>query len=233
MKSNAAAAVLALGIVVGLFLLGRELHTGVVEFKERDRVVTVKGLAEREVDADVVIWPLRFVDAGDDYDALFASIDEKTSAIVTFLEDAGFDGAAITATPAEVIDKRAQRYGGGGDIGLRYAATRTVTVHTGEVDRVREAVIRLQELVRRGVVFESSRPQYLFTRLNDLKPSMIEDATREARAVAEKFAEDSGSRVGRIRSARQGQFSITDRDASTPYLKKVRVVSTVEYYLAD
>ena len=233
MKSNAAAAVLALGIVVGLFLLGRELHTGVVEFKERDRVVTVKGLAEREVDADVVIWPLRFVDAGDDYDALFASIDEKTTAVVTFLEDAGFDGAEITVTPAEVIDKRAQRYGGGGDIGLRYAATRTVTVHTGEVDRVREAVIRLQELVRRGVVFESSRPQYLFTRLNDLKPSMIEDATREARAVAEKFAEDSGSRVGRIRSARQGQFSITDRDASTPYLKKVRVVSTVEYYLAD
>lgn len=231
--SNTASAVLAVGLVAGLFLLGREIHTGVVEFKERDRVVTVKGLAEREVDADVAIWTLRFVDASDDYDALFTSIDAKTTAITAFLGEAGFEHGDVTVAPANVIDKRAQRWGGGGDVGLRYSATRDVTVYTTDVDRVRETTIRLQELGRQGIVFEQASPQYLFTGLNDLKPSMIEDATREARAVAEKFAGDSGSRVGKIRSARQGQFSISQRDASTPHVKKVRVVSTVDYYLAD
>lgn len=232
-SSNTASALLAVGLVAGLFLLGREIHAGVVEFKERDRVVTVKGLAEREVAADVAIWPLRFVDASNDYDALFQSIDAKTEAVLGFLEEAGFDPADVTVAPADVIDKRAQRYGGGGDVGLRYSATRAFTVYTTDVDRVRATTARLQELGRQGIVFEQSGPQFLFTRLNDLKPSMIEDATREARAVAEKFAEDSGSVVGRIRSARQGQFSISPRDASTPYVKKVRVVSTVDYYLAD
>lgn len=233
MDSRVSSAVLAVGLVAGLFLLGREIRTGAVEFKERDRVVTVKGLAEREVDADVAIWTLRFVDANDDYDALFVSLDEKTRAVEGFLREAGFGEDDVTVAAAEVVDKRAQRYGGGGDVGLRYAATRAVTVYTEDVARVRATTIRLQDLGRQGVVFESAWPEYLFTRLNDLKPAMIEDATREARAVAEKFAADSGSRVGRIRTARQGQFSISDRDATTPHVKKVRVVSTVEYYLAD
>ncbi len=228
---------LSIALVAGLFLLGQQLHRGIVEFKERDRVVTVKGLAEREVAADVAIWPLRFVDAGDDYSALYRSLEEKTARIVTFLREAGFADDDVTVSPPAVVDKLAQRYGSPGDVGLRYTASRTITVYTGDVDRVRDTMDRLEELGREGIVFETdhhqARPQFLFTGLNDIKPAMIEEATLAAREVARKFAEDSQSRVGRIRRARQGQFTITDRDASTPHVKKVRVVSTIDYYLAD
>ena len=228
---------LAVALVVGLFLLGRELRTGLLEFKDRDRTVTVKGLSEREVAADLAIWPLRIVEGRDDYGALYEEVQTKTDRVRQFLLDAGFATSEITVGPPEVVDKLAQRYGGGGEIGLRYTASRTVTVYTGKVDLVRATMTRLEELGRQGIVFETdhyqAQTQFLFTGLNDLKPSMIEEATREAREVARKFAEDSQSTVGRIRSASQGQFTITDRDASTPHIKKVRVVSTIDYQLED
>lgn len=227
----------AIAIVAGLFLLGRELHSGIIEFKDRERVVTVKGLSEREVEADVALWPIQFVDASNDYSSLYSSMQEKADAIRDFLSEAGFTEAEISVAPPAVVDKLAQRYGGGGDVGLRYTATRTVTVYSEKVDLVRATMNRLEELGREGIVFNTesyeAKPQFLFTRLNDIKPAMIEEATRKAREVARKFAEDSESTVGKIRRASQGQFSISDRDASTPHVKKVRVVSTVDYYLAD
>lgn len=227
----------AVAIVAGLWLLGRELHSGLLDFKDRDRVVTVKGLSEREVPADVAIWPISLVEAGDDYSGLYTSVQEKTAAVRTFLGEAGFTDDEVSVAPPAIVDKLAQRYGAGGDAGLRYVATRTITVYTSQVDRVRTAMSRLDELGRQGIVFDTenyqAQPQFLFTGLNELKPEMIEEATREAREVARKFAEDSGSTVGRIRRASQGQFTISDRDASTPHVKKVRVVSTVEYSLAD
>lgn len=227
----------ALAIVAGLFLLGRQLHSGIVEFKERERVVTVKGLSEREVPADVALWPIQFVEANADYDALYRSIQDKTIRIVTFLRESGFVDDEVTVSPPAVIDRLAQQYGSPGDAGPRYTATRTVTVYSENVELVRATMARLDELGREGIVFNTqdyrAQPQFLFTRLNDLKPDMIEEATRNAREVARKFAEDSESTVGKIRRARQGQFSIDDRDASTPHVKKVRVVSTVDYYLSD
>jgi hypothetical protein len=235
-RSSGELVFVALAIVGGLFLLGRELHDGLLEFKDRERAVTVKGLAEREVPADVALWPVQFVEGSDAYEALYASVQEKTGMIRDFLKAAGFSSDEITVAPPAVVDKLAQRYGGTGDVGLRYTATRTITVYSEKVDLVRSAMSRLDELGREGIVFDpgyQAQPQFLFTRLNDIKPEMIEEATRNAREVARKFAEDSESSVGRIRRASQGQFSINDRDASTPHIKKVRVVSTVEYYLAD
>lgn len=236
-RSSAGMLFVALAIVAGAFLLGRELHHGLIEFKDRERAVTVKGLAEREVTADVALWPIQFVDAGNDYAGLYASVQEKTAMVRAFLEAAGFPEDEVSVAPPAVTDKLAQRYGVTGEVGLRYTATRTVTVYSEQVDLVRSTMSRLDELGRKGIVFNTedyqARPQFLFTKLNDLKPEMIEEATRNAREVARKFAEDSDSSVGRIRRASQGQFSIDDRDSSTPHIKKVRVVSTVEYYLAD
>ena len=120
---------------------------------------------------------------------------------------------------------------------FRYAATAVVTLYTGKVEAVRSAMAKLVELGKQGIAISGqdyqTRTEFLFTELNSIKPAMIEEATRNARQVAEKFAQDSNSRLGKIRRAQQGQFSISDRDSNTPYIKKVRVVSTLEYYLSD
>src|SRR5690606_40793648 len=120
---------------------------------------------------------------------------------------------------------------------FRYTASQVITVYSSSIDAVRAAMASLSELGRTGIVFNSDmyqyRPEYLFTGLNEVKPEMIEEATREARAVAEKFAEDSRSSLGKIKNASQGQFSISDRDTNNPHIKTVRVVSTVQYYLSD
>ena len=231
------ATTLALGIVLGLALLGWLLGGSLVRFKEFERTVTVKGLAEREVSADTALWPITFTGADDDLNTLYAALGEDVKLVTTFLTTRGFTDDEVTVNPPAVNDKLAQQWGGSGDIGLRYTATQTVTVYTERVETVRSALNDLAELGRQGVVISggdyASRTQFVFTGLNELKPAMVEESTRNAREVALKFAEDSQSRLGKIKRAQQGVFSISDRDAHTPHLKKVRVVSTVEYYLAD
>ncbi|MGB1558306.1 MAG: SIMPL domain-containing protein, partial [Oceanococcaceae bacterium] len=138
----------------------------------------------------------------------------------------------------QVTDLHAQQYGDKSQIRYRYTAQATVTVYSQNVEATRQAMGNLVELGKRGVVvganyYGNGGTQFLYTGLSSLKPDMIEEATRNARAVAEKFAQDSDSHLGKIRQASQGQFSISDRDASTPHIKTVRVVSTVEYYLSD
>ena len=230
---------LALGICIGLglVLLGVVLGRSALQVKGLERTVTVKGLAEREVVADVALWPVSFTDAAADMGELYASLDAKTERVVAFLLERGFTREEITVSPPSIIDKLAQPYGGGENAALRFTATQAVTVYTDEVDAVRAAQSELRELGRAGIVIRGenydSRTQYFFTGLNDIKPEMVEEATRNAREVAEKFARDSDSTVGKIRRASQGQFSISDRDQNNPHVKKVRVVSTVVYYLAD
>lgn len=142
----------------------------------------------------------------------------------------------MTINPPDIVDKQANNYGND-ESRFRYSATGLVTVYTTKVDTVRDAKSLLIDLGKQGVTVSSneyqSRAEYIFTGLNDVKPGMVEQATRNARAVAEKFAADSASTLGKIKSARQGQFSISDRDSNTPHIKKVRIVSTLEYYLAD
>ena len=236
--TTGAAMLLGVLLAAGLGLLGYQLTGGLQHFRgATERVVTVKGLAEREVPADTAIWPIRFESASDDLSALYATLEQQAEQIKTFLQQAGFDAADISRSAPAIIDRRAQSYGNPAAQDLRYAGSATVTLYTREVEQVRSAMHRLTELGRQGIAISgqdyNARTVFLFTGLNDIMPAMIEEATRNAREVAGRFAEDSDSRLGKIRTASQGLFSIQDRDSNTPHIKRVRVVSTIEYYLAD
>lgn len=228
---------MGISILLGLGLLGYFVEQAAVKFKEYDRIVTVKGLSEREVPADTVIWPIQFTVADNELPTLFTTLDAQTQQVMQFLAQQGIDTQSISISAPAVIDKKAQQYGGEARIEYRYLATQTLTVYSTHVDLVRQAISQIGQLGKQGIVFNqdnyNNRVEYLFSGLNDIKPAMIEEATKQAREVAEKFAKDSQSSLGKIKRATQGQFSIVDRDNNTPYVKKVRVVSTVEYFLSD
>lgn len=228
--------ILGVSLVLGLGLLGLLLGNAVVRFKTVDRSVTVKGLSEREVPADVVIWPIQFTAASNDLGDLYRTIDRNTGMIRSYLLEAGISQDEITMTAPAITDKSAQQWGDSSSP-FRYTAQQAVTVYSEQVSVVRSIMSGMSELGKQGIVFSGDNYQapteYIFTGLNDLKPEMIEEATRAAREVAEKFASDSNSRLGKIRNASQGQFSIAARDNNNPHIKKVRVVSTITYYLSD
>ena len=227
-----AAVLIALGLAAGGYFIGQ----GFVNARTVDRSVEVKGLAEREVLADTAIWPIQIVAAGDDLEALLDRIDLQGEQVREYLEELGFTADEVSVSAPNVVDRQAREYGDP-NARVRYSVTLTLTVFTDKVQAVRGAGDSLLELGKSGIVISQenyeARTQYLFNGLNALKPGMVEEATENAREVAQKFAEDSGSRLGKIRSARQGQFSIEDRDSNNPHIKKVRVVSTVEYMLSD
>lgn len=236
-RSPAAALILGLCIALGLAALGALLGQSALRFKAYERTVTVKGLSEREVPANVVLWPIQFTAADNDLTRLHAILEDQSRQIRDALVARSIPADAVTLGAPAVVDKLAQQYGNPGQVPFRYTANQTVSVYSTEVDVVREAMSVLADLGKTGIVFSDggyeNRTQYLFTGLNDVKPAMVEEATRNARAVAQKFAADSDSRLGKIKRANQGQFSVASRDSQTPHVKKVRVVSTIEYYLAD
>ena len=235
--SRAAAAILGVCIFLGLATAAWLAGDAALKFKAYERTVTVKGLSEREYDADIVIWPIQFNAASNDLGDLYATMEASTAKIRGFLEQNGIAAAEITVASPAITDKSAQQYGNQGRAEFRYTATQTVTVYSRDIGLVRQVMQRVSDLGKQGIVFTGgnyqAQTEYLFTRLNEIKPEMIEEATRKAREVAEKFAADSKSRLGKIRSASQGQFSISDRDKNNPHIKKIRVVSTVAYYLSD
>ncbi len=235
--NRASSLILGASIFFGLVGLGHLLGRAAIDFKEYERSVTVKGLSERELPADVVIWPIVFTEAHNDLGALYGAIGASKEKIEEFLLARGIERGEISQSLPSITDKAAQQYGGGPRPEFRYVAAQTVTVYSGRVDLVRGALAGLSELGKSGIAFTGgdyqSQVEYLFTGLNAVKPEMIEEATAKAREVAEKFAEDSRSRLGKIRRASQGQFTVEPRDKNNPHLKRVRVVSTVEYYLSD
>jgi uncharacterized protein len=223
---------LVLGLALGGFLLARGLFAA----RAADRFVTVKGLSEREIAADLALWPIVFTNTGNDLGALQAEVEEDAAAIRAFLGRFGFGEAEASLSAPRVTDHLA--HGGYRDQGPaeRYQVESTVTLRTAEIDAVRQAIQQSGELVRAGVTLIRSyeyNTQYLFTQLEQVKPEMIAEATRDARRAADEFAEDSGARLGGIRRAQQGYFSIDDRDAFSPEIKTVRVVTTVEYFLEE
>lgn len=231
------ALVLGVFICLGMIVAGWILGGSALKIKQYERIVSVKGLSEREVKADVAVWPIRFSAASQDLTQLYDTMEINTQQIQAFLKGEGFTAEEITTASPSTTDKYAQQYGSNENVALRYTAHQTITVYTHKIDVVRAAQSRLVALGKKGIAFggddSGQRTEYIFTKLNDIKPAMIEQATENARSVAEKFAADSKSSLGKIKSANQGLFSIEDRDSNTPYLKKVRVVSTVDYYLAD
>lgn len=234
-RSVTASVILAVGIAGGFALLGSNISSGIESFVNRDRIVTVKGLSERQVKADRVIWPVGFRELGDDLQDVYGRIEKRKDQVVAFLKEAGLTDAEIEVASPQVTDAQAEMYANQKSR-YRYSMTQTVTVSSDKVDLVRDLLVRQSDLIKAGVTLVgdySWRTSFQFTGLNTVKPAMIEEATKNARASAEKFAQDSGSSLGKIRRANQGQFSITDRDRNTPYIKSVRVVTTVEYFLKD
>ena len=225
----ASAGVLAIGMIAGGYLLGN----GLVRAKDADRSVTVRGLAERDVTADLAIWTIAYSAQAEDLATAQASADQDTAAIRGFFRELGFPADALQPTGVNVSQVS--------DNGItKFTVRQRMTLRSTDIARAQNAVRRQFELVRRGVILdEGSGMAYTFTKLNDIKPKMVAEATRDARASAEKFAGDSGTSVGTIKSATQGYFEINARDgdsgggwgvSDTPY-KKVRVVTTVDFYL--
>jgi len=229
--------IIGISIVIGLFLLGSTLGKSIVEYKSLDRTVVVKGLAEKEVNADIVIWNIGYLRASNNIENLYTDLEKDTQKILLFLKKNGFIDEEITQKAPNVTDKIAQSFGGGEKIKFRYSGLATLTIYSSQIDKAREAMKNITVLGKAGIAFRSNtyenKTQYIFTKLNEVKPHMIKEATSNARVSAQTFANDSGSSLGKIKSARQGQFSIRPRDTNTPYIKRVRIVSTIEYYLED
>ena len=248
----AAAAVFGGCLVAGMVLGGWVLGSEIKAMKFADRYVTVKGLVERTVKADSAIWPVSFKEVGNDLPTVFAKSETDKAAVLKFFAEQGISAAEITVGQIEVTDKKTNEYGNNNEAGLRYIVQQTVTVHSTDVDKLTRAAEKTAQLVQAGIAVGGRNGQggisYKFTGLNALKPDMITEATRNARSAADRFAADSGSQVGAIRSANQGVFSISAADvgstvggdeegggnesqADSSVMKRVRVVSTVDYYL--
>jgi len=221
----------------GIAVLGRATSQALTALRTSQRYVTVKGLAEREVDADLAIWPVSFTESANDLAELQRRVDQKRKVVAGFLEQSGFKPGDISFGAPRITDLAAEgARSNRPQSPYRYPVLSVVTLRSGDVLNVRKAMELAGTLVSKGVVLAQnweSRTQFLFTNLNSVKPVMIEEATVAAREAAAKFAKDSGRRVGKIRNASQGLFTISDRDPNSPERKVVRVVTTVEYFLDD
>ena len=205
-------------------------------FSNKDRYVSVKGLSEMEFPADKVTCPLVFKEIGDDLLKIYTNVNAKNDTIVAFLKAKGINEKDINISAPEIVDLQAERYGNERPP-YRYNVTSVITITSSDVPKIKALITQQSELLKKGIAIISGdyryQINYEFTKLNDVKPKMIEEATKNARATAEKFASDSDSKLGKIKNANQGQFSIVDRDSNTPDIKRVRVVTTVDYYLED
>jgi hypothetical protein len=237
-----------LGLVLGGWTLGSQIK----DIKLADRYVTVKGLVERTVKSDSAIWPVSFKEAGNDLPQVFAKSEADKTAVLKFFAAQGVTPQEISVGQIKVTDKLANEYSGN-NTGPRYIVEQTVTAQSSDVDKIAKAGAKTADLVQAGIVVGGNNGQggiqYKFNGLNALKPDMITEATRNARASADRFAADSGSQVGPIRSANQGVFSISAAggasdngggmdagegvggNADASMMKTVRVVATVDYYL--
>ena len=227
----------ALILAIGLFLAGGAISKGIVKFKEMDRTVTAKGLSEKEVKANKAIWPLKFKELGNDPSGIYDCIEKDTRIIVEFLKKNGITDEEISLAPPVMVDQQANMSYSNEMVRYRYKANCVVTVVSKNVDLVRSLVSKQASLMLEGVTIvgneygEDSPVSYEFTGLNEIKPSMIAESLKNARSAADEFAKNSGSEIGKMRTASQGYFEVDDLDENTPQIKKVRVVSTVEYYL--
>ncbi|MCG5501627.1 SIMPL domain-containing protein [Ectothiorhodospira lacustris] len=225
------------GLILGPALLGSQVRQGMTSSADKitsaHRQVTVRGLSEREIPANLVLWPVVFQVQAQRLDELQQSIDGQRGQVIDFLLNQGFDREQIRIVPPTITDREQNIYGEHRP-SYRFGADVVVLVRTDDARRVSQAMRETGTLVTAGVALTQSyehRPQFLFTELETVKPDMVAEATRDARRAAEQFAQDSGSRVGGILTATQGLFSIEDLDSYTPEIKKVRVVTTISFKL--
>ena len=239
MKSyNTAAVILALGIL----LAGVAAGAGFRAARTADRFVTVKGVSEREVEADLALWPLQIVAADNALNAAQEKMNRMVADTRAFLRDVGVSDDQVSVQSFRVRDTQAELYGGA-PAPNRFIITQTLMVRSEDPRTLASAAQRVGELVQSGVVLTSGQeygpggPTFIFSGLNELKPEMLAEATERAREAAQEFAASSGSEVGKIRRANQGVFQILPRDPAPgqqeqhQLYKTVRVVSTIEYLL--
>lgn len=222
-------------LAAGLLGAGWFAAQGMAKLRTDDRFVVVKGSAEKIVDADLVVWPVGHAVGGNDLGDVQARLEANTATIRRFFTGAGFKPEEVVVSPPRLEDRWSYAYGDQRPP-ERYRYSTTVTLRTSRVTEALAALRRSGELVSRGVMLnteEGGGPEFDYTKLNDIKPALIAEATANARRSAEQFAKDSGARLAGIRSANQGVVSITDRDRGSPQVKTVRVVTTVEYFLKD
>lgn len=239
----------ALGFILGGWILGAQIKAT----RLSDRYVTVKGLVERQVKSDLAIWPISSKEAGDDLASVYAHTESDKNTVLQFLTQQGIQPSEVELGVVRVVDTQANEFGGAQHAPHRYIIEQQITVRTSRVDQVAAAAQKTMQLVQKGIVLSGNVGQglgvtYKFTGLNAIKPDMITEATRNARAAADRFAADSGAKVGGIRQANQGVFAILaanqGSDTSEPgefnavagsadssLFKTVRIVTTIEYYL--
>lgn len=224
-------------VAVGLLLLGICIKGGIDNFADRGRQVTVRGLSERTVEANQVTWPIVTKEMGNDLVTLYNNIQATNKKIVAFLKSNGLSDKEISINPPQVEDRVASAYSNDITINQRYRVTNVIVVTSEQVKLVNTLIDKQPELMRDGIAVVAGDYQYQttyeYTKLNDIKPEMIAEATKAAREAADRFAEDSHSRLGKIQTASQGQFSIEDRDQYTPYIKNIRVVNSITYALEN
>lgn len=223
-------------VMIGLIVLGIFISKGLKTIAYKDQFVTVKGLAEREVMANKVIWPIPYYCVSNDVQALYKDLEKSSAAIISFLKENGITDEEIIQSTPNVTDRLAQSYTPE-NLKYRYQGRDVITVSSNQVEKViglmKEQIVLMKQGINIGSEYGyGSEASFEYTELNRIKPEMIEEATRNARAVAQKFAEDSESELGGIRNANQGQFSISS-DETTPHIKNIRVVTTIDYILKN
>ena len=223
-------------IALGLVCLGWFIKAGIDNFAEKDRKVNVKGLAEQEVEADKVTWPIVSKEVGNDLPGLYNKIGETQKKFKAFLMRNGIKESELTENAPQVVDMQAREYGDNNKP-YRYIVTSVITVTSQQVKQVRQIIARQGDLLKEGVAIVDggyeNPVKYEYVSFKEIKPKMMQEAIENAEKTAQQFAENSHSKLDKIVSADQGQFSIENRDENTPYIKKVRVVTTVTYSLKD
>lgn len=227
-------------LALGIGYAGNQIQTGLTEFKSYDRSVRMKGLATRDVEANIALWSISYTETGNDLQVLQEIMDRKGRILVGFFKKQGITDAEIEKKAVTVQDLLAQAYRQNNIGPNRYIITQTYLVRTENIEAIATAAQNVGDLIKQGVVLSqssSSTPTYLFTKLNDVKPEMLAEATQSARSAAQEFSKQTGQKVGDIKRASQGVFQILPRDAtytvpeSQQRNKTVRVVSTIEFYL--
>ena len=218
-------------MALGLTFAGLFIYCGISKYAGKDRAVSVKGLSTREVEADYAVWPLSYAWSGNDLPALYDRLEQVTARVKKHLLSLGFEESDIRQGSISVNDNWSNYYGDHRPE-YKYTLSTSLIVSTDKVKLVVASQGKESSLLKEGIIVKTEQwnLDYKFNGLPELKPQMIEEATRNARAVAQKFADDAQCSLGSIRRASQGQFSI-ENDEYQPWVKRVRVVTTVDYYL--
>jgi len=225
--------IVSLSIVIAGFFIGQTNWNSL----KNNRKVQVKGLSEKEVKANLAVWPMQITITDNNLTNLNTKIEFQKKKVLGFFKSKGFTDLEINIGISNITDTKANLYNNSPKQNFRYLSKTDITLRTTDISKIKSAQMESINLASEGILINSKnqwRPvEYLFTDLNSIKPEMIEEATKKAKEVAEKFAKDSNSKVGKIKSATQGLFTINDRDSNTPDIKTVRVVTTINYFLED